>query len=91
MTITMYINYAHMAQLYFLLRFQNTWLTREYKLCRLARLLLLAKEAENANSHNSQQNKAGISNIADIVTCNQGLEVIALAFHSGRYIKSSSL
>ena len=33
---------------------QQTWLLeREYKLSRLAWVLLLAKEAENANSHNS--------------------------------------
>ena len=36
-----YINNAHVAQQYFLLRFTTPW------------VLLLAKEAENANSHNS--------------------------------------
>ena len=46
MTITMYINYAHVAQQYFLRHFTKyvvNWL--EYKLStRLAWLLLLAKE-----------------------------------------------
>ena len=67
-----------MAQQYFLLRFTTNVVTREreYKLSRLAWvLLLLAKEAENANSHNSDE---GATALAQAMKGNATLQVLSL-------------